>query len=193
MVDIKDGAQSKQLAKLETKPKKNGDKIEFTYTRIDGDTPKSGVKASMFLKGLDTGLSDKLKSLEVGDEVVVVKTKKGEYWNMTSLEEASTFVAKPTYTARPEYKKSNNPPKVPFDNVGVKIGAARNQSIAFLAATKGTNFTLDDVDAVAMEIVGRQQKQEDAVRNGTTTETKTKSVDTKAPVSIDDVDDFDWS
>ena len=50
--------------------------------------------------------------------------------------------------------------------VGIKVGAARNQAIAFLSATKGKSFTLDDVDQIAYEIVSRQAAQEKIVASG---------------------------
>ncbi len=68
-----------------------------------------------------------------------------------------TFINKPTSVASTAKG---------YDDTGVKVGASRNQAIAFLAATKGAKFTLDDVDTTALEIVKRQASQEEIVRHG---------------------------
>ncbi len=185
--------ESRQLATLETKPTKVGDKIEFTYTRKDGDSPKSGQKAGQLMSLMSDALKTQLKTLDVGSEVVVVKTEseanaKGvSYWNLSAIEDAATFVAKPKSTWAGGNKSGYQ--KKEYDDTGVKVGAARNQAIAFLSATMGNKYTLDDVDTIAYEIVERQAAMESNIRNKTKQGAIEVTVLTNAGVKDDD---FDW-
>ncbi len=181
--ELADGTQSKQKAEyirheFDTKKTKN-DYIIVHYKRLDGNNPGEETKGGAFVASLSESSKDLIKA---GGTFVVVKTKAGKFWNLTEVVDVSTYVEKPksTYTGTKSYSSST------YDTTGVKVGAARNQAIAFLAATKGTKFTLDDVDAIAYEIVTRQAKQEDTVRAGVTipktavvSSTNTKSVSTE--------------
>lgn len=164
----------------------NHDYILLTYTRLTGDDAGKEKKSGNFLSALVSSI-EVLKVLKPGDECNITKEKKGDYWNITSIDMGDAPVVKD----RGEYKAKSTNNSGTFDNVGVKVGAARNQAIAFLAATRGKDFTLDDVDAIAFEVVTRQQKQEDAVRNGTTTTTKVETPAVKPTVAKVESDDFD--
>lgn len=174
------GKQSIQLAQFikwekTTIGPKNTPAVNVTYTRLDGDYAGKELTVRYLVGTLDEASGEVLKSLKAGTKFVVVKeeipNKKDPakpYWNLKEFRKADTFVEKPAYTSG----KGNYGAKKEYDTTGVKVGAARNQAIAFLAATKGTNFTLDDVDKIAYEIIKRQQKQEDAVRGGEETTEK---------------------
>jgi len=146
--------------------KNNTPGVKVDYKRLDGDEPGKAQSVT-YIKGKIPEESRQLLSkLKTGDKFVVVKVKKENevYFNLSEFKDASTWVAPPP--KKPWTGGGKSYEKKEYDQTGVKVGAARNQAIAFLAATKGTKFTLDDVDSVAYEIVKRQQTQEDAVRVG---------------------------
>ncbi len=117
----------------------------------------------------DTGVSKLYEGL---NDLATIETNKVDgYWNLITISSAqqsgatqATNIAQNTTVAKTKT----------YDDTGVKVGASRNQALAFLAATQGKNFTLDDVDTVAYEIVKRQAAQEENVRNGTTPQKKTE-------------------
>jgi hypothetical protein len=138
--------------------------ITVTYTRIDGDVPKE--QTVTYLKGsLNDGSKEIISKLAKGDVFVVVKETKANpqnpsspFWNLKEFLSENKWEERPVKT----YNKFGG--NKTYDDTGVKVGAARNQAIAFLAATKGTNFTLDDVDLIAYQIIDRQAAQEATIR-----------------------------
>jgi hypothetical protein len=138
------------------------DRIVLHYEMLDG--PKKGEvwKIGALAIKLPDASRTALKDAKVGDNVEITMEKDGNYWNLTEVKAAD---ANTTTTQKTSQQHTTTQTKAPFDNVGVKVGAARNQAIAYLAAT-GMKFTLDTVDDVAYEIISRQQIQEDNVRAG---------------------------
>lgn len=164
--------------------------VEILYKRLDLEEPKE-QNVRYLIGSLAESSQKVIKSLKQGSRFVVVKkmvqnTKNPSqpYWNLEEFRDVSTWVEKP------KYKKEQGGQ---WDQTGIKVGAARNQAIAFLSATKGKSFTLDDVDEVAYEIVARQAKQEEVVRSGNNsyeinaTETHTKDVDVYEDTQDDEV------
>lgn len=137
------------------------DRIVLHHTNLDGSTYKAGTpdKIGALAVKLDDASRNTVLAAKAGDTLAIEMLKEGDYWNLTKVAVGSSGTYA-SHTATTQTKK-------PFDDVGVKVGAARNQSIAILSATKGSKFTLDDVDALAYEIVIRQAKQEDNIRNNT--------------------------
>lgn len=142
-----------KVVKVETEKKGKATLITLHY---EG---KGGVWTMRALAGkLDTDSRQALHDAKAGDMLKTTQEKVGEYNNLVKVEKASAGSSSTkTYTP--------NKPRNDDNMVGIKVGAARNQAIAFLAATKGSKFTLDDVDSVAFEIVERQAKQEEVVKN----------------------------
>lgn len=148
---------------------KNTPAVNVNYIRKDGKDAGKQNTVRYLIGTLDDNSGTILKALKKGDEFVVVKEEvpnakdpSKPYWNLKEFRAATTFVAKPAYNPG---GYGGGGAKKEYDTTGIKVGAARNQAIAFLAATKGTNFNLDDVDKVAYEIIKRQQIQEDNIRN----------------------------
>lgn len=148
---------------------KNTPIVNVNYVRKDGKDAGKQSTVRYLIGTLDDNSGTILKGLKKGDEFVVVKEEVPNtkdpakpYWNLKEFRAATTFVAKPAYNPG---GYGGGGAKKEYDTTGIKVGAARNQAIAFLAATKGTNFNLDDVDKVAYEIIKRQQIQEDNIRN----------------------------
>lgn len=148
-----------KVDKVESLKAGKTDRLVLHYEVLDG--PKAGEvwKIGALAVKLDDASRSKLKTAQPGDTIDVTIEKDGNYWNLTKVEDVGTTAAVKQQSTN---KTSNNQ----YDTTGVKVGAARNQAIAFLSATKGKAFTLDDVDATAYEIVERQSTQEDAVRAG---------------------------
>jgi len=149
--------------------------INVYYTRLDGEKPQE-LSVRYLVGKLDEASRAILGTLKKGDKFVVVKEEAPNakdpahpFWNLKEFRAADTFVAKPksTWTGN----KSNSE-KTPFDNIGVKIGAARNQAIAILGTALDNGLTLqgylDKLDALAYDIVKRQAVMEENVRKGIT-------------------------
>ena len=176
MQQLQQGATSIQYAKFLSKESvetKGGPGVKVTYLRLDGATQQE--QKIQYLVGKAKG-SELISSAKPGDEFLVVKELKGQYWNLKEFKPTSEWTkptpwhaAHTTTTTKGGVSPTTNTSSQTrnFDDTGVKVGAARNQAIAFLAATKGKSFTLDDVDRIAYEIVGRQATQETNVRNKT--------------------------
>lgn len=152
-----------------TKTGLHGTKLKYVHMKDDGTEKETTVQ--MLNKYLNSDSTAVLEKLKIGSEFVVVKEEQGEYWNFKELRDISTYVAKPAWEGgqKSGYTRQSGG-KSNYDDTGVKVGASRNQAIAYLAATKGTKFTLDDVDTVAMEIVKRQAAMETAVRKENNTD-----------------------
>lgn len=176
MQELQQGATSTQYAKFLSKESietKGGPGVKVTYLRLDG--AKQAEQKVQYLVGKAKG-SDLVSGAKPGDEFLVVKELKGQYWNLKEFQSTDKWTKpKPWHATQASAPKATGVSTIvntssntrTFDDTGVKVGAARNQSIAFLAATRGTNFTLDDVDTIAYQIIGRQAAQEENVRNKT--------------------------
>lgn len=154
-----------KVSKVETLKAGKVDRIVLHYEVLDG--PKKGEVWKIGALGvkLDDPTRNNLKAASPGDIVDITMEKDGNYWNLTKVEDVGNTASAPStggYT-KPATTSYSKPA---YDDTGVKVGAARNQAIAYLSATKGTKFTLDDVDATAYEIVERQGAQEATVRAG---------------------------
>ena len=172
----------KQIKVVEVVSGQKG-RIDLVHTELDGSTFKQGQnnKVGTLASKLDADSTATLRAAKAGDTLSIEITKEGNFWNLTKAA-AGNSRAPTGQSNAPQQKKE------PFDTVGVKVGAARNQAIAYLSATKGTKFTLEDVDVVAYEIVVRQQAQEDAIRSN---ENPFSAVKEPASVgSFDDTDEF---
>jgi hypothetical protein len=146
--------------------------VELTYVRLDGETPTESKVT--YLKGYLPEPSQTIAKQFTKDyEFVIVKKQTPNpknpsqpFWNLQEFKDKSEWVEKPKKQWGSGWAKPGTTSSKPFDDTGIKVGAARNQAIAFLSATKGKAFSLDDVDATAYEIVKRQAVQEENVRSG---------------------------
>jgi len=138
------------------------DRIVLHYEVLEG--PKKGEvwKIGALAVKLDNETRAKLKTAKAGDIVDITIEKDGNYYNLTKVEDASSASVNQQPNKNSSTKSTSNDDHL----IGIKVGVARNQAIAYLAATKGSKFTLDDVDATAYEIVERQAAQEATVRAG---------------------------
>jgi hypothetical protein len=154
-----------KVNKVETLKAGKVDRIVLHYEVMDG--PKKGEVWKIGALGvkLDNDTRAKLKAAQPGDIIDITMEKDGNYWNLTKVEDAGASTPAQASNGGGYHKPATSAGKT-YDDTGVKVGAARNQAIAYLAATRGKAFTLDDVDATAYEIVERQSAQEATVRAG---------------------------
>lgn len=179
------------------------DRIVFHYTDLNGGsyTPGTPDKIGALAVKLDpdslkvfTSLKDKATDKKqttggwyysgLSDVITIEMVKDDKYWNLTK---ASTASASNSGSST----QQQQPAKKPFDDVGVKVGASRNQAIAILGSFKsGGKGTLveylNEVDALSYEIVVRQAAQEDNVRAGTNPATTPIKSATDSFVDVDD-------
>lgn len=148
-----------KVNKVETVKAGKVDRIVLHYEVLDGQKKGEVWKIGALAIKLDESTRGKLKTVKPGDIVDITMEKDGNYWNLTKVEDGDTSSVA---SAGSPVKSATRA----YDDTGVKVGAARNQAIAYLSATKGKAFTLDDVDATAYEIIERQAAQELTVRAG---------------------------
>jgi hypothetical protein len=146
-----------KVVSVDTKPAGKTKKVDLTFEHLTGKFVGQAWTKGNLIPNLDKASLDILATAKPGDQVAIelAKNEKG-FYNLTKVATAQN-----TNKATAGNTKNST-----FDNVGIKVGAARNQAIAFLSATKGKAFTLDDVDRVAYEIVIRQAAQEEAISSG---------------------------
>lgn len=138
------------------------DRVVVNYKLLKG--PKAGEvwSTGTLAMNLDEESRAALKTLSPGDLVNLDIGRNEQNYRcvnaVRTVDAAEAAVQKQAAAAAPRIAHDNT--------IGIKVGAARNQAIAFLSATRGKKFTLDDVDAVAYEIVGRQAEQEKHVKAG---------------------------
>lgn len=167
-----------EYVKLETAKAGKTVRLVLHYKVLSG--PKQGEiwKIGALAPQLDQSSKDKLKASKAGDIISIIIEKEGNFWNLKSVGEPAT--------SSEANAKSSAAPK--FDNIGIKVGAARNQALAFLSAVKGKSFSLDDVDEVAAEIFHRQAAQEKALSTNKAAQPKVEEVG-EDDVVVDDSDD----
>lgn len=149
--------------------KNKTDLVTLFHTNLDGTTGRPGQldKITNMVINLDAESITTLQTAQTGSVLNIDLTKDGNYWNLTKARvgDANNPIGEKKSSGSGGGGKSSKP----YDDVGVKVGASRNQAIAYLSATKGSAFTLDDVDALSYEIIKRQAAQEAAVRSGSIT------------------------
>ncbi len=182
-----------EVVKVEKNKRGKGDYLELVYKHLKGNYAGQEWKIGNFTTALSEPVRALLLSSKAGDQVELETKKEGGFWNLASVTKAKEIL--PTLV-NPNVRLGGNPnivvatvTKPTYDQTGVKVGASRNQAIAFLAATKGTKFTLDDVDKVAYEIVDRQARQEDNVRLGVNPNSAPDSLSKSKDETLEDLDD----
>ncbi len=198
MVDIAEGTESRQKAEYishDANVKRgNSPYIEVTYKRLDGETAGTTCKAGAFVSSLD----DTSKSLiKAGGTFVIVKTKVGNFWNLTKVEDVSTFVEKPasTYTKK-SYGGSSGSSSggSTYNTAGIKVGAVLHDAVALA----GTGATVTKVKTIAEELLHLSYELEANVNAGkyagttkstsVATKTTTKTSTVVEDTSLDNID-----
>lgn len=176
MSDIKEGAVSKQKASYVSHSvgkRGKGDYLELTYKRLDGENPGTEMKAGAFITQLDDASKERIKAK---GEFVVVKTKQGNFWNLTRIDDVSTYTPKTnTYT-----KGNSN-----YNTAGIKVGAVLHDAVALA----GTGATTAKVKALAEELLTLSFQLEEDVAAGKYTTKKSLNV-TETSTSSDSTGDL---
>jgi hypothetical protein len=164
--ELADGAESKQKVRLvghQATKRGKGDYLEITYVRLDGQATGAEVKTGAFIATLDEESKDLIKA---GGEVVITKTKSGNFWNLTKVADVSTFVEKPASGYNKSYagnsggytaKNAGN-----FNNAGIKVGAVLHDAVALA----GIGATTAKVKTIAEELLNLSYELEANVNAG---------------------------
>ncbi len=191
MADIADGSVSRQKAEyIHHDPdikRGNSPYIEVTYKRLDGEKAGETCKAGAFISALDDASKALIKAK---GQFVIVKTKVGNYWNLTKVEDVSTFVEKPasTYTKK-SYGTGGSQAGGSYNTAGIKVGAVLHDAVALA----GTGSTVVKVKTIAEELLHLSFELEANVNAGkyatttkkTTTTTKAKGTTHEAEEATD--------
>lgn len=150
-----------EFVSMKTSPAGKTKKVDIEFKHLSGKFAGDTWTKGNLVPNLDAESLATLKAATQGSQIAleISKNDKG-FYNVTQVRPAGTVSAK----SAPSRTESR--PSAQSNTVGIKVGAARNQAIAFLSATKGKSFSLDDVDAIAYEIVERQAAQEKNVAAG---------------------------
>lgn len=155
--------------------------VQLTYKRLDGDNPGTQQTTGAFVSKLDKESKDRIKA---GGTFVVVKTKEGDYWNLTKVEDVSTYVAKATntYTGGRQNSYNSKGQTSTYNTAGIKVGAVLHDAVALA----GTGAKIATVKSIAEELLRLSYELEANVNTGkyepkpaTATKTKTTSAATE--------------
>ncbi len=197
--ELADGTESKQKASyvshnFETKKTKN-DYLVLEYKRLDGATPGVAAKATAFVATLDTATKDLIKA---GGEFVVVKTKSGKFWNLTRVEDMSTYVEKPKSTYGTAFGTNTGYNKAgassAYNTAGIKTGAVLHDACALA----GVGATTAKVKSIAEELLILSYELEANINAGKYEPTVSKTAASVAPkaaelvVQEDSLDNIDF-
>jgi hypothetical protein len=175
--------------------------VQLKYKRLDGDRPGAEMTTGAFVAKLDKESKDRIKA---GGTFVVVKTKEGEFWNLTKVDDVSTYVEKAPNTYKGDYNKGGSTYKksdsYTYNTAGVKVGAVLHDAVALA----GTGAKTATVKTIAEELLSLSYELEANVNAGkyeakattTTAKTSASSVKTnvaeKLTVEEDSLDNIDF-
>ncbi len=191
-----DTTESKQKAEYishELSKRGRSDYIELTYKRLDGQNPGQEMKSGNFVIALDQATKDLIKNKGT---FVVVKNKNDKgFWNLTRVEDMSTYTA-PTSSGYTKNiyngsKSSSSSASSGYNTAGIKVGAVLHDSVALA----GKGATTAQVKKIAEELLSLSYELEANVNAGKyTSNSKTETVQsvskTTTATSVDeDLDD----
>jgi hypothetical protein len=168
--------------------------VQLKYKRLDGDNPGAEQITGAFVSKLDKESRDRIKA---GGTFVVVKTKEGDYWNLTKVDDMSTYTAKTTNTYNGGGQKSypSKGSASTYNTAGIKVGAVLHDAVALA----GVGATISKVKTLAEELLNLSYELEANVNAGkyepkaektTTAKTTTTKVTTEVETSeaLDNID-----
>ncbi len=155
-----------------------GDYIEITYKKEDGTEAKTGA----FVAALDEASKTLIKA---GGQFVIVKTKAGDYWNLTKVEDVSTYVAKAPYTPRSNSGGGNTGGST-YNTAGVKVGAVLHDSVALA----GQGATIETVKVIAEQLLNLSYELEANVNAGKYSATNTTTTLTIKDVPVGNLEEI---
>ncbi len=190
-----DTTESKQKAEYvahDLSKRGRSDYIELTYKRLDGQNPGQEMKTGNFVIALDQATKDLIKGKGT---FVVVKNKNDKgFWNLTRVEDMSTYTA-PTstgYTKSNTYtpKSSSSSASSSYNTAGIKVGAVLHDSVALA----GKGATTAQVKKIAEELLSLSYELEANVNAGkytSTAKTETLQSISKTVTSTTVTEDLD--
>lgn len=186
MTEVRDGAQSRQKAEYVNHSvikRGKSDYIELTYKRLDGDNSGTEMKAGAFIGQLDEESKERIKAK---GEFVVVKTKQGNFWNLTKVDDVSTFTEKVKTTGN--YGGGTRTSNSTFNTAGIKVGAVLHDAVALA----GQGATVAQVKTLAEQLLALSYELEQNVADGKYT-TKKSETTIKATKTTDEAISTDLS
>ncbi len=165
MADIAEGTESRQKAEYISHnadgKRGNSPYLEVTYKRLDGDKAGTTQTAGAFIASLDDASKNLIKAK---GQFVIVKTKVGNFWNLTKVEDVSTFVEKPasTYTKKSYGSGGSSSGGSTYNTAGIKVGAVLHDAVALA----GTGATVAKVKTIAEELLHLSYELEANVNAG---------------------------
>ncbi len=204
MADIKDGTESKQKAEYVSHSliKRGGsDYIQLVYKRMDGDAPGTENTTGAFVSALDEASKTAIKA---GGTFVVVKVKQGNFWNLSKVENISTYVEKApsTFQKKSYGSGSSGTSSSSYNTAGIKVGAVLHDAVALYSAAyedvKHGGTATDQIKKIAEDLLKLSYELEANVNAGkyagtTTKATSVAKTTTKAAIveedtSLDNID-----
>lgn len=171
--------------------------VELVYKRLDGENPGQVCTTGAFVSQLD---EDSKKLIKAGGQFVVVKTKTDKFWNLTKVENISTWVDKPAYTGGGQKSYGKGGQASTYNTAGIKVGAVLHDAVALYATGKissgeaGAPFTTD-IRAIAEKLLELSYELEMNVETGKYKPKETKTI-CKESVAVesqsDGLESVDW-
>jgi hypothetical protein len=141
------GVESRQKAEYvahEVIKRGKSDYLQLTYKRLDGQTPGVEMKTGNFVAKLDEATKNLIKAK---GSFVVVKTKEGDYWNLSKVDDVSTYTANTNTGGRTSYNAKGSTST--YNTAGIKVGAVTHDAVALV----GVGGKISDVKKLAEELL----------------------------------------
>ncbi len=132
MSDVTTSKQKAEYVSHEVIKRGKSDYLQLTYKRLDGDNPGQELKTGAFVATLDESSKDLIRAK---GQFVVVKVKQGEYWNMTKVEDISTYVERTPTNSNKSYGTKGQTST--YNTAGIKVGAVLHDAVALAGPKTG--------------------------------------------------------
>lgn len=127
----------------------------LTYRGQDGQIADQAFHNNVFK--FNAPLKKKLASLKSGDVIIIVKEKKGDFWNVTEIRKGDASQASASSLASPTAPKSGGTWETPEERAKKQLYIIRQSSIGhavtLLAANGGKKNTPEEVILAAEKFV----------------------------------------
>ncbi len=132
MNDVTESKQKAEYISHEITKRGKSDYLQLVYKRLDGQNPGQECKTGAFVSSLDEASKTLVKAK---GSFVVVKTKVGEYWNLTKVENMATYVEKPVTSGHKSYGTKGQAST--YNTAGIKVGAVLHDAVALAGPKVG--------------------------------------------------------
>ena len=178
MADVTVSRQKAEYVNHEIITRGKSEYVQLTYKRLDGDNPGAQQITGAFVAKLDKDSRDRIKA---GGTFVVVKTKEGDYWNLTKVDDLSTYTTKSpsNYSGGGQKSYTSKGLASTYNTAGIKVGAVLHDAVALA----GVGATIVRVKTIAEELLNLSYELEANVNVGKY-EPKTKTTTNVAKETV---------